>query len=107
MPVLHPDGLRAHSCGSACGHRDLPAVPAEQDLLLKALVRAAFVLKRPALVSRAEVRRWQLVDPLRSHAMLTAGFVRVDVDDSGECRPVWRHETDHVRATTVTAEAQT
>lgn len=93
VPVLHPGGLRAYSCGLACGHCVVPAVPVEQDLLLRVLVRAAFALKRPTLVSAEEAHRWQGVDPLDSHAMLVAGFAHVDVDDCGEWAPAWRHET--------------
>ncbi|MQA27176.1 MAG: hypothetical protein GEU94_17310 [Micromonosporaceae bacterium] len=94
MPVLHPGGLSAYSCGPVRGHREVPAEPVEHDLLLKTLVRAAFTLKHPTLVATEEARRWRLVNPLDSHAMLVAGFVRVDVDDSGAWHPVWRHETD-------------
>ncbi len=95
---MHPAGRRAYSCGPTCGHRDLYAEPVEQDLLLKALVRAAFALKHPALVSPEEARRWGAVNPLDPHAMLAAGFVHVDVDHTGRCRPAWRHESDRSRS---------
>ncbi|MGH3646284.1 MAG: hypothetical protein ACRDTM_03775 [Micromonosporaceae bacterium] len=94
VPVLHADGRRVYSSGTACGLVDVPAVPIEQDLLLKVLVRAAYALKRPGLVTPEERHRWHLVNPLDSHAMLVAGFVRVDVDDRGEWLPVWRHELE-------------
>ncbi|MGH3715090.1 MAG: hypothetical protein ACRDT4_16740 [Micromonosporaceae bacterium] len=69
----------------------------ERDLLLKVLVRAAFVFKRPRLVTAEERRRWEHTNPLDSHAMLVAGFSRVDVDDAGAWHPQWRHETARIR----------
>ncbi len=61
VPVNHPDGSRAYSCGTGCGHADVLARPMERDLLLKVLVRAAFVMKRPMLVAAEERRRWERV----------------------------------------------
>lgn len=92
VPLLHPSGLRAYSCGRGCGHSDIRAEPAEQELLVKVLVRAAAASKHPELVSADETRRWRLTNPLDSHAMLRAGLVRADVGDAGELCPVWRHE---------------
>lgn len=74
--------------GGPCGE----FVAVDQDLLLKVLVRAAFALKWPTLVADTELRRWQLIDPLDSRAMLIAGFITVHVDDTGNWHPVWRHQ---------------
>ncbi|MGH3713201.1 MAG: hypothetical protein ACRDT4_07025 [Micromonosporaceae bacterium] len=92
MPVLYQNGLRVYSCGRGCGQTDVPAEPAEQELLLLVLVRAASASKHPDLVSTEETRRWRLTNPLDSHAMLLAGLVRADVSDGGVLLPVWRHE---------------
>lgn len=105
VPVLHSGGLRAYSCGSMCPHDDVAAVPVEQDLLLKALVRAAFAVKHPALVSADEARRWSLANPLDSHAMLVAGFARVNVNDLGAWEPVWRHESGGGQSLTAKVQA--
>ncbi|MGH3712667.1 MAG: hypothetical protein ACRDT4_04290 [Micromonosporaceae bacterium] len=94
MAVQRLDGFRRYSCGSVGGHADVPAKPIERDLLLKALVRAAFALKRPALVSHEERLRWRHTNPLDSHAMLVAAFVRVEIDERGDWHPAWRHEVE-------------
>ncbi|MGH3729331.1 MAG: hypothetical protein ACRDTU_11345 [Micromonosporaceae bacterium] len=94
VPIQHLDGSRAYSCGLTCGHPDVAAEPIERDLLLKVLVRAAFALKQPALVSRAERQTWWYTNPLDSHRMLAAAFVRVEVDPGGGWQPTWRHEAE-------------
>ncbi|MQA25516.1 MAG: hypothetical protein GEU94_08595 [Micromonosporaceae bacterium] len=109
------DGTRAYSCGYACSQSDIAAVELEQDLLLKALVRAYTALhgvgRRVASdqaapqpwrlsgklsVSASEMRRWQQCNPGNRRAMLRTAFVRVVVDVEG-VEPCWRHEADSGR----------
>ncbi|MGH8877914.1 MAG: hypothetical protein ACRD0P_11310 [Stackebrandtia sp.] len=102
VAVRHLDATRAYSCGLYCPQRDLAALPLEQDLLLRALVRAHATLygvgrHGPRLVvSAEEVRRWQWCDLSDRRAVLHAAFVRVVVDPDGEVNPVWRHETEAI-----------
>lgn len=84
----------------------MPAKPVERDLLLRVLVRAAFALKRPTLVSREERWQWQHTNPLDSHAMLLAAFIRVEVDEHGDWEPTWRHEVGRRPSFTARAPAR-
>ena len=94
-------GVRVYSCGPGCDQPDLPAEPAEMDLLLRALVRLA-VTVHPDLVfssvgapgSRVVSARWRGVDPSDRRAVLLAVCRRVDVTPGGGLRPVWRHGSD-------------
>ncbi len=99
VAVRHLNGARAYSCGSPCPRHDLPALALEQDLLLRALVRAYVALHgvgRPGsggpVASAEEVRRWQWCDLSDRRAVIETAFVRVTVDADRELHPQ-RHQT--------------
>ncbi|MGH8877055.1 MAG: hypothetical protein ACRD0P_06925 [Stackebrandtia sp.] len=101
LAVQHSDAARAYSCGPACPQHDLPALSLEQDLLLRALVRAYAALHgvgRPGsgspVASAEEVRRWQWTDLSDRRAVIETAFLYVTVDADGEPHPRWRHQTD-------------
>jgi hypothetical protein len=104
--TLHParDGSgRRYACQSGCPQPGVPAVRVEQDLLLRALVRAHAALYQVGRtlarldgppVSPAEVRRWQWSDPRDRAAMVRTAFEYVVVDWRGQHHPVRRHHGD-------------
>lgn len=115
IPVSDVDGTRAYSCGYACPQANIAAVELEQDLLLRALVRAYTALhgvgrradsnetvSQPwrlggrLTVSASEMRRWQQCNPANRRAMLRTAFYRVIVAAEG-VEPCWRHEADNRR----------
>jgi len=91
----HRGGPRAYHCGPGCSRPGTPAVRAEQDLLLSALVRAHAVLygigRATATASPVETRRWLSCDLLDRRAVLRTAYLRVVVDLAGSLHPVWRH----------------
>ncbi|MQA24898.1 MAG: hypothetical protein GEU94_05380 [Micromonosporaceae bacterium] len=110
-PAVGPGGSRIYARLTGCP-RVVVAAPLERSLLLRALVRAQVALygigrPSPILlaglapgaqepgdggeVSPEETRRWQQCAPLNRRGMLRAAFVRVDLDEYGRARPVWRH----------------
>ncbi|HEX6075198.1 MAG TPA: zinc ribbon domain-containing protein [Micromonosporaceae bacterium] len=111
--TLHParDGSgRRYACQSGCVQPGVPAVAVEQDLLLRALVRARLALYQVGRtlarldgppVSRAEVRRWQWCDPRDRAGMLRTAFGYVIVDWRGQLNPVWRHRAERERHTAI------
>ena len=124
QPATRLDGSRYYSCGVSCEQPDQPAIQLEQDLLLRALVRAHHALfgvgrqaidypkaaaARPSpaatsaapwqqpgqlVVTRAELRRWQYCDITDRRAVLRVAFVCVTIDAQGAVRVVWRHEQE-------------
>lgn len=98
------DGLgRRYVCRPSCPQPGVPAARVEQDLLLRALVRAHTALyqvgRNPSALaappaSHAEVRRWQWCDPRDRAGMLRTAFAYVVVDWRGQIHPVWRHYGD-------------
>ncbi|MQA25658.1 MAG: hypothetical protein GEU94_09320 [Micromonosporaceae bacterium] len=113
-PAAGPGGSRIYACRAGCPWV-LVAAPLERKLLLRALVRAYAALYRigrrgpmvfdglapeprtpddGVAVSVEEARRWQQCAPLNRRGMLRVAFLRVDIDEHGQARPVWRHRTD-------------
>lgn len=95
------NGQRVYSCGQTCEQADLPAVQAESDLLLNALIRAAVVTDATdegdsgrLAVSAEELHRWQVCDPRDRRAVLHAAYVKVLVNGDGQLRPYWRHRAN-------------
>ncbi|MGH3728977.1 MAG: hypothetical protein ACRDTU_09520 [Micromonosporaceae bacterium] len=104
---------RAYSCGPSCRQPDVPAVDAEADMLLGALIRGAVSrdpeLGRTALgdpsgpvwwsgecrpaVSSEEMNRWRRCDMRDRRAVILAAYSRVVVNLAGRLRPVWRHRS--------------
>lgn len=119
QPATRLDGSRYYSCGVACEQPDQPATLLEQDLLLRALVRAHQALfgvgrqvidypkahaVRPSpaatfaapwqhpgqlAVTRTELRRWQYCDIADRRAVLRVAFICVTIDAQGAVRVVW------------------
>ena len=118
-PASRMDRSRYYSCGIACEQPKQLAIPLEQDLLLRALVRAHQALlgvgrritdhpradpaqsstavtggelrQRPSqlVVTRDELRRWQYCDITDRRALLVAAFIRVMIDADGTVHAVW------------------
>ncbi|MGH2600521.1 MAG: hypothetical protein ACRDJ9_14190 [Dehalococcoidia bacterium] len=107
-PAIGRGGSRTYVCRPGC--RVVLAAPLERTLLLRALVRAHIALygigrRGPILfsglppeesveVSAQEARRWQRCAPLDRRGMLWAAFARVEIDEHGQPRPLWRHRED-------------
>ncbi|MGH3661260.1 MAG: hypothetical protein ACRDT8_08820 [Micromonosporaceae bacterium] len=109
QPAPRVDGSRAYSCGPPCPRSDVDAAPLESRTELAAMVRAVTIL-RPDLTrvrdagadlaacSRAcqpepaleEVRRWERCDLSDRRALVRAAWVRLEVDERGKVRSVWR-----------------
>ncbi|MQA25897.1 MAG: hypothetical protein GEU94_10555 [Micromonosporaceae bacterium] len=112
-PAIGSGGSRIYVCRTGCP-RVVVAAPLERTLLLRALIRAHMALygigrPGPILiaglpgvreagdgteVSAEETRRWQGCPPLDRRGMLRAAFVRIDIDEYGKPRPVWRHRAE-------------
>ena len=125
QPATRMDGCRYYSCGLTCEQPDQPAIQLEQDLLLRALVRAHQALfgvgrqivdrsqvdaarldplltgstpQQPGqlVVARDELRRWQYCDITDRRAVFLTAFTRVVIDTEGIVQPAWRHEQEAI-----------
>lgn len=110
------DGSRWYACVSQCPSPAVSAVPVEQDLLIRAMVRAYVALYQVGRhasacdeawgaagqldVTRAEQTRWRECDVTDRRALLSAAFASVLVDEHGQAHPQWRHEADEPEAPT-------
>jgi len=114
-PTRNIKGTRSYACWPNCPQPDVRAIPVEQDLLFRAMVRAYAVLygvSKPSTVTfdgpgpefwqasdrfsitHNEVRRWQQSDPSDHKGMLRSAYVRVVIDAEGTVHPLWRHKAD-------------
>lgn len=110
-PAPSVDGSRSYACGPGCPRPPVAAVPVEQDLLIRAMVRAYVALYQVGRTpheeadtatpwgavgqlnaSAAERRRWNQCDLSDRRALLRTAFVQVLIDEAGQIHPVWRHE---------------
>ncbi|MGH3713993.1 MAG: hypothetical protein ACRDT4_11115 [Micromonosporaceae bacterium] len=123
VPVFDPrSGERSYSCGPVCPQPAVPAEPAESDMLLAALIRAAAVTlpttnsdacddefgpvsqmlhrigatSSAPVVSAEEMERWRECEPTDRRAMLNVAYLAVHVTEAGQVRPVWRHHAELV-----------
>ncbi len=112
-PAPNVDGSRSYACGPGCSRPPVAAIPIEQDLLIRAMVRAYVVLyqvgRSPTVemdaatpwrmvgqldVSAAERQQWNHCDVTDRYALLRTAFAQVLVDEAGQVHPVWRYETE-------------
>lgn len=98
IPVWLVDGQRAYSCGPRCVQSDLAAEPVESQLLLGALIRFAVAAGGCAYtgpaVTAEEMSRWRACAPRDRRCVLLAAYPRIEINERGEIRPVWRHLSD-------------
>jgi len=110
-PAPNVDGSRWYACGPGCPRPAVAAIPIEQDLIIRAMVRAYVVLyqvgrtpgEEPAVaapwgavgqldVTAAERMRWSHCDVTDRRSLLRTAYEQVLVDEDGHAYPVWWHE---------------
>lgn len=103
QPAPAVDGRRFYGCAPGCDRPTVEAPPIERQALLGGYLRGCVVLhgmgrtvvsRHPVAdanggpVSASELARWRLCDVTNPRAVVRAAYVRVEVDEQGEVRPI-------------------